>query len=85
MKSKTLKNPTPVEPDEETVRDYARHLYEQSGRLPGRDLENWLEAKRCVEASMQLPRSAHRGSHGNKVQVVTEICASPIEAQHLVT
>ncbi len=26
----------------------ARELYEQSGRIEGRDLDNWLEAERIV-------------------------------------
>jgi hypothetical protein len=26
----------------------AHELYEKSGRIPGRDLENWLEAERIV-------------------------------------
>ncbi|MBI5692294.1 MAG: hypothetical protein HZC55_19605, partial [Verrucomicrobia bacterium] len=31
-------------------------LYEQSGRLPNRDIENWLEAKACLEAHLDSPR-----------------------------
>ena len=30
------------------IRAYAAHLYEQSGRIPNRDIENWLEAKACL-------------------------------------
>lgn len=37
---------------EEDIRAYAAHLYEQSGRVPNRDIENWLEAKTCLEANM---------------------------------
>jgi hypothetical protein len=28
----------------------AHELYEKSGRMPGRDLENWLEAEKIVMA-----------------------------------
>ena len=37
------------EPTDDAVRDYAYHLYEQSGSTPGRDLENWLEATDCLK------------------------------------
>jgi hypothetical protein len=33
---------------EEEIRKIAYELYEKSGRLPGRDLENWLEAEKIV-------------------------------------
>jgi hypothetical protein len=35
----------PVEPGEEDIREYAYHLYVQSGCAPGRDLANWTEAR----------------------------------------
>ena len=38
---------------EEDIRAYAAHLYEQSGRVPNRDIENWLEAKTCLEANVR--------------------------------
>ena len=41
---------------EDDIRAYAAHLFEQSGRIPNRDIENWLEAKACLEA--------HLGSRG---------------------
>lgn len=33
-------------PSHEEIARRARELYERSGRRPGRDLENWLEAER---------------------------------------
>jgi len=33
---------------EEEIRLLAYELYERSGRAPGRDLDNWLEAERIV-------------------------------------
>ena len=52
MKSKKSE-PVPVPaPTEDEIRDYAQHLYEQSGRQPGHDEENWFEAKACLEANI---------------------------------
>ena len=33
----------------EAIGKKAQELYERSGRLPGRDLVNWLEAERAVK------------------------------------
>lgn len=47
-------NPTlpnfPPEPSEESIRDYAFHLYEKSNYASNRDLENWFEAIACLKA-----------------------------------
>jgi hypothetical protein len=58
---------------EAEIRDYAQHLFEQSGRIPGRDLDNWLEAKACLEA--HIPRHLthlrlHRHRHPVPVDTV---------------
>jgi hypothetical protein len=37
-------------PTEAEIRAYAHQLYIQSGGLPGRDLENWLEAEAYLTA-----------------------------------
>jgi Protein of unknown function (DUF2934) len=51
---KTKSPPQDVfEPSEDDIRDYACHLYEQSGCIPGRDLDNWLEARECLRARGQ--------------------------------
>lgn len=47
---------------DDDIRSYAAHLYEQSGRIEGRDLDNWLEAKACLEASVPREQS-HRRLH----------------------
>ena len=52
----------PIEPTEADIRAYAFHLYEQNGRIPGRDMENWLEAKACILANIP-PHSAHVRLH----------------------
>lgn len=48
---------------EDDIRSYAEHLYEQSGRIPGRDLDNWLEAKACLEANIPRHASHRRLQH----------------------
>ena len=40
---------------EDDIRAYAAHLYVRSGRIPNRDIENWLEAKACLEAHFAVP------------------------------
>ena len=45
---------------EDQVRDYAYHLYEQSNRVPGRDVENWLEAAACLRARIPAHESGSR-------------------------
>jgi RNA polymerase-binding transcription factor DksA len=42
-KSNTGKAAQP--PSEAEIREHAYHLFEKSGRAPGRDLENWLKAE----------------------------------------
>lgn len=36
----------------DAIRKKAQEIYEKSGRKPGRDLENWLEAERIVKSKM---------------------------------
>lgn len=49
--------PAVTEPRDELIRDYAYHLFVQSGQIPGRDLDNWLEAKACIHANVPMHRS----------------------------
>lgn len=61
---KTTSSPfAPPVPSEEDIRAYAQHLYEQSGRQPGRDLANWLEAKSCLEAQRAKAPAGSRSPH----------------------
>ena len=34
-----------LKPSHDEIARRAREIYERSGRIPGRDLENWLEAE----------------------------------------
>lgn len=48
------------------IRDYAHHLFGLSGCIPGRDLDNWLEAKACLKANIPKPLThlrLHRHRH----------------------
>lgn len=60
MKTKTKAMPLAREPLESEIRDYAYHLYEQNGCVPGHDEENWLEAKACLEANIPKERASTR-------------------------
>jgi hypothetical protein len=55
---------TASHPSEAEIRDYAYHLYGQSGFAAGRDLDNWLEAKACLSSG--VPKSeSHLRLHQN--------------------
>lgn len=34
----------------DAIRQKAQELFEKSGRKPGRDMENWLEAERVIKS-----------------------------------
>ncbi|MEO6002662.1 MAG: DUF2934 domain-containing protein [Opitutus sp.] len=58
---------------EDEIRDYAYHLYEQSGCASGHDEENWLEAKACLEANIPRERThlrLHRHHHPDDADIV---------------
>ena len=56
MKAKYARSPIRIEPvSDDDIRDYAYHLYLLSGCVPGRDLDNWLEAKACLSA--RIPKA----------------------------
>ena len=87
MKTKTMptKVPAPV-PTETDIRDYAFHLYEQSGRLEGHDIENWLEARACLEANIPPHHSRsrlHRHVQGLGPAEQEALCATAAEARGL--
>jgi hypothetical protein len=53
MKSNSA-HPAPDRPTEAEIRAFAHEIYIRSGWLPGRDLENWLEAEAILTAERQL-------------------------------
>jgi len=62
MKKTSLPIFSVVDPLDEDIRAYAYHLYEQSGCMGGRDLDNWLEAKACILANIPS-RTSHMRLH----------------------
>lgn len=83
MRKKPVQVRVQHEPSEEEIRDYAQHLFEQNGRIPGRDLDNWLEAKACLEANIPRQRSHVRLHRHMAGAGITESCEPPIEAHNL--
>lgn len=81
MKAKPVMSRVLQEPDEDQIRDYARHLYEVSGCVPGRDLENWLEAERTLHAALQGPGRSRR--RHDSTALVRELGAMSVEAHNL--
>lgn len=68
MKQRTKQASAPARPapSEDEIRDYAFHLYQQSGCVPGHDLDNWLEAKACLESNIPKQHThvrLHRHRH----------------------
>lgn len=88
MKTNSRQNRPPprVAPTEDEIRDYAYHLYEQSGRIPGHDVENWLEARACLLANIPAHRSRsrlHRHLQGLGPAEQAELCAFSPEARNI--
>jgi hypothetical protein len=54
--------PSPIRPTElqQAITRRAREIYERSGRIPGRDNENWIQAEAEIqrEYSQRSPRAA---------------------------
>ncbi len=63
MKTNLIPTATPVAPSEADIRDFAYHLYVQGGSIPGRDLEDWLEAEACLRACIPAAQSQGRLHH----------------------
>ena len=69
MRHKIPHSLVPFEPiSEDDIRDYAYHLYVQSGCIPGRDLDHWLEAKACLDACIPKAQSHTRLHHHTQAQ-----------------
>jgi len=47
-------------PSHEEIARRAQALFEQSGRVPGRDMENWLEAERQLIAARRAEPEARQ-------------------------
>lgn len=82
---KTIRNAKLVqfEPTENDVRDYAYHLFVQSGCVAGRDLENWLEAKACLSACIPKAKTHTRLHHHTHYRIEKVITTTSLEARNL--
>lgn len=57
---KKMQDCKPADPlTEEQIAERARTIYEQSGRLPGRDLDNWLLAETQLREARQKASRHH--------------------------
>ncbi|MEO6006374.1 MAG: DUF2934 domain-containing protein [Opitutus sp.] len=85
MKSKLSEPAIAVAPTEDEIRDYAQHLYEQSGCQQGHDVENWLEAKACLEAHIPKHETRARLHRQRDRRVIdcVEIAAVEVRRQSL--
>jgi Protein of unknown function (DUF2934) len=63
-------------PSDDVIRDYAFHLYEQSGRAPGHDIDNWQEATACLNANIPAHRS-HNRMHDHAASVALATPSAP--------
>lgn len=80
MNAKTKNEPAQNEPTEDDIRDYAYHLYEQSGCIPGRDIDNWLEARACLLANIptgHVHRRLHVATQERKPEPLLLLAPSP--------
>ena len=84
MKTKRNTGALRLEPTEDIVREYAHHLYLQSGCTPGRDLENWLEAKACLKACIPKSKTHQRLHHYSlKGGRIADLTLESLEARNL--
>lgn len=83
MKNKSHRPLVLSHPSENDIRDYAYHLYQQSNCAPGRDLDNWLEATACLNASIPSHQSATRLHHHVNGPVADEPSLLATEARIL--
>lgn len=63
MKNEPTSAVSRSQPNENDIREYAYHLYLQSGGAPDHDLDNWLEATACLKANIPSHRSSARLHH----------------------
>lgn len=41
-----------IKPTQQQIAERARQIYEESGRIPGRDMENWLAAEAQLNGTL---------------------------------
>jgi len=79
MKSNPAPLPSATAPSDQLIREYAFHLYEQSGYAPGRDNDNWQDATACLNADILAHRSENRlQDHAASIAVARASASSPL-------
>ena len=68
MKTQSHVSPVPAHPTEEEIREKALELYIQSGWMPGRDLDNWLEAEALLTAQARAHAPSFHPEHPERVR-----------------
>jgi hypothetical protein len=73
-----------AEPLRQDIEQYAYSLYEQRGREPGHELEDWLEAeKRVAEKRVAEKRIARAGgSRGPSTETGTAAMSEPVASSN---
>ncbi len=61
----------------EEISRVAYELYEKSGRIPGRDEFNWLEAEKIVKARLALKQAGAKAAETK--ELMTESAVKPVE------
>jgi hypothetical protein len=61
-------------PTHEAIAQRAHEIYEQSGRIPGRDIENWLRAK----AELSSPRGQEANVKEAPVAAIAKAAIPPV-------
>ena len=72
--------PTASPPTNDDIRLYAYHLYCQGGRIPDRELDNWLEAEACLRSTIPRSRSHPRLHHHLKGSEAKKPPSHPVAA-----
>jgi hypothetical protein len=66
----------PQEELQQAIRRRAQEIYEESGRIPGRDLENWVQAEHDVLAAESAQRRVAILVRVNGIEYVGEYSAA---------
>ena len=56
-------------PSHEQIARRAYEIFEESGRVQGQDVQNWLEAERQLKTAAKMPQVAQRGASGAVVHL----------------
>ena len=83
MKNNLTLSPVRPAPNDEDVRDYACHVYEQSRCVAGHDFANWLEAIAGFKANIPAHRSHNRLHWPVTAVELGDVCASSAGSRNL--